>query len=359
MDLYVGLMSGTSMDGIDAALVRQPTNALICGITKAYSDEVKERLDKLLMDNCPTLTSLCQLNVLIGREFAGAVHALLQTAQVSPKEIKAIGSHGQTICHEPRSNIPYTLQLGCAHTISFLTDIQVVADFRTKDIVNGGQGAPFAPIYHQELFADTHENLAIVNVGGIANLTLLSPNQPPQGWDTGPGNCLMDAWIKKHCGQPYDNNGAWGNEGQVIHALLEELLKDPFFALAAPKSIGKEYFSLAWLEKHMKQYKPVDVQATLLLLTAKTIAASLMNNPITKTLYLCGGGTHNQALMQALTALLPDFEINSIENAGISADYLEAMMFSWFAFKTLNESPIDLSPITGSKGPAILGAIYQ
>ncbi len=358
MDLYVGLMSGTSMDGIDAALVQQPNNAFLCGITKAYSDDVKDLLDKLLMDNRPSLASLCQLNTLIGREFAGAVHELLQTAQISPQHIKAIGSHGQTVCHDTRCSIPYTLQLGCGHTISALTGIPVIADFRTKDLVNGGQGAPFAPIYHQELFSDPAEDLAIVNVGGIANLTLLSPNRPPQGWDTGPGNCLMDAWIKKHHGQQYDQHGAWGKEGYVIQDLLEDLLRDPYFALDAPKSIGKEYFSLLWLERHIQQYKPVDVQATLVALTAQTIAASL-NNSFIKKVYLCGGGTHNQALMKALATLLANVEITSIASAGFSPDFLEAMMFSWFAFKTLNQASIDLSSITGSKGPAILGAIYQ
>lgn len=358
MNYYIGLMSGTSMDGIDAALVSQPENTLVCGLMRAYSLDVKERI--LDLAHNVSLAKLCQLNTLIGREFALAVNDLLQKSKIGPQEIRAIGSHGQTVCHEPRSTIPYTLQLGCGHTISALTGIRVIADFRTKDLVNGGQGAPFAPVYHQELFSGTDENLAVVNIGGIANVTLINPHKPPQGWDTGPGNCLMDAWIKKHQDKDYDVNGLWARQGKVNQDLLQKLLADPFFSLAEPKSIGKEYFSLSWLESYLwKEYQLADIQATLLALTAHSIAAPLLTNQDIKTVYLCGGGTHNQFLVEYISNLLTKLKVKNIADAGFNPDYIEAMMFSWFAFKTLNESPIDLSSVTGSRGPTILGALYK
>lgn len=357
MALYIGLMSGTSMDGIDAALVEIPSNRLIYGITKKYSDAVKKQLEHLIAERTINLASFCQLNTLVGREFAAAVLELLHAAQVTAESIEAIGSHGQTVCHDAYSPIPYTLQLGCPHTISSLTGINVVADFRTRDIVNGGQGAPFAPLYHQELFSNQNTDLALVNVGGIANVTLIRPDQETCGWDVGPGNCLMDAWIYQHQGICFDANGDWARQGVLIQSLLDNLLADSFFKKAAPKSIGKEYFSLSWLKPHLRtHYKAVDVQATLLALTAYPIAEALV--PSVKQLYLCGGGAHNTRLLHTLSSLLPEVRVNSISDAGLSADYLEAMMFAWFAAQTVRLNPLDLRTITGSKKTAILGALY-
>lgn len=361
MTFYVGLMSGTSMDGIDAALVRIPSNTLELGITKKYSDEVKQRIDELIDGKNLSLASICQLNTLIGKEFAEAVNELLREAKITSKEIKAVGSHGQTVAHDISSTIPYTLQLGCGHTISSLTGITVVADFRTRDVVNGGQGAPFAPLYHQELFAQSDKCVAVVNIGGIANISLISPNQETQGWDVGPGNCLMDAWIYKHQGVLFDRDGLWAEQGRVIQPLLDDLLSDPFITLSSPKSIGKEYYSLLWLKAHLKnEYEPVDVQATLLAYTAQTIATGILNQKKhqVKHLYLCGGGTHNLQLHKTLKHVLPEVEIKSSADLGVSPDYLEAMMFAWLAAQTINQIAVDLSSITGSKGLEILGAIY-
>jgi anhydro-N-acetylmuramic acid kinase len=360
MSLYIGLMSGTSMDGIDAALVDMSTNKLLYGITKKYSDDVKNRIDNLLDGTDLSLVSLCQLDTLIGREFADAANGLLQEAKLLATDIRAIGSHGQTICHNTDSSIPYTLQLGCGHTISSLTCITVVADFRTRDLVNGGQAAPFAPIYHQELFAKDRVNVALVNIGGIANITLINANQPTKGWDVGPGNCLMDAWIAKHRGKSYDAEGAWAKQGEVIAPLLTRLLTDPFVLHATPKSIGKEYYSLAWLESYLKpEYKAVDVQKTLVAFTAQTIADTVINAQKTvKDLYLCGGGTHNVLLHQMISNLLPGVAVKSIAEIGVNPDYLEAMLFAWLAAQTINQKALDLSAITGSKKPAILGAVY-
>lgn len=358
--LYIGLMSGTSMDGIDAALVDIATNKLLLGITKKYSNEVKMRIDAVLDGSGLSLASVCQLNTLIGREFAEAANELLEEVRMLPEDICAIGSHGQTICHDTNTSIPYTLQLGCGHTISSLTGITVVADFRTRDLVNGGQAAPFAPLYHQELFAKDRANVALVNIGGIANITFINANEATKGWDVGPGNCLMDAWIAKHQGKLYDEKGAWASQGEIIEPLLDQLLTDPFIQLSAPKSIGKEYFSLAWLESHlMSEYKPVDVQKTLVALTARTIADCIMQMKThIKELYLCGGGTHNTALHHQIATLLPETVVKSIADIGIDPDYLEAMLFAWLAAQTLNKKALDLSAITGSKRPAILGAVY-
>lgn len=360
MALYIGLMSGTSMDGIDAALVELPENKLICGITKKYSQELITLLNHVVANNHLNLSSICNLNSLIGREFAGAVADLLAKAHCSAADIVAIGSHGQTVCHDTTCAIPYTLQLGCGHTISSLTGIPVVADFRTRDLVNGGQGAPFAPLYHQKLCADRTAPIAVVNIGGISNISFITPNEATRGWDVGPGNCLMDAWINQHQGASYDADGCWAAQGQVLKPLLDDLLADPFFKLPLPKSIGKEYFSLAWLSSFLKAaYGTVDVQTTLTALTAYTIAQTCLNNPLKiNELYLCGGGTHNLYLYQTLSTLLPEVKVLSIADIGVSPDYLEAMMFAWLAEQTIEHKPLDLSAITGSLKPAILGAIY-
>lgn len=360
MTLYIGLMSGTSMDGIDAALVNLPSQRLEYGITRNYSDEVRKMLEHVMRDTQVTLPFICQLNTLIGREFAAACAELLQKANRKPYEIKAIGSHGQTICHDTKSAIPYTLQLGCGHAIATLSQITVVADFRTRDLINGGQGAPFAPLYHQELFRQSNKPVALVNLGGIANVSLINPKAPISGWDIGPANCLMDAWILKHKGESFDRDGLWARQGKLIPALLDSLLSDAFFALPSPKSVGKEYFSNAWLESHIKEpYAAVDVQTTLLYLTAHSIANTLSRHTLFKTVYLCGGGARNLFLHSVLADLLPGIQVCRTDDIGINADYLEAMMFAWLASQTLEKIPLDLSSITGSKGPGLLGAIYQ
>lgn len=360
MDLYIGLMSGTSMDGIDAALIEIPSNKLIYGLTKKYSPEVHTSLKQLMSTLHTSLADLCQLNSLIGRDFAEAVQRLLTESGYAASAITAIGSHGQTVCHDTKDSIPYTLQLGCAHTISSLTGIDVVADFRTRDLVNGGQGAPFAPLYHKELLGQAGESIAVVNIGGIANITYLHPGQSPSGWDVGPGNCLMDAWISLHQDKHYDEQGHWAAEGTVINSLLDRLLLDPFFNQALPKSIGKEYFSLQWLNSHLSSdYKAVDIQATLLDLTASCIAKTILEHQQKiKKLYLCGGGAHNLVLFKRLQVLLPDLSVASVAELGISPDYLEAMMFAWLAAQTLQKKTVDLRSITGSKSKEILGAIY-
>jgi anhydro-N-acetylmuramic acid kinase len=348
------------MDGIDAALVDVDTNTLIAGITRPYSDAAKQSLENVLKKDHSSPAVISQLNTLLGREFAAAVQQLLIVADTPTQDVIAIGSHGQTICHDAMAEIPYTVQLGCAHTIAELTGITVVADFRTRDVVVGGQGAPFAPIYHQALFGKRELPLAVVNIGGIANVSYLTKDAGVSGYDVGPGNCLMDSWIQQHLGLAYDQSGAWAATGEVIPALLTNLLSDPCFNLPPPKSLGKEYFSSMWLAKCLRpEDAPNDVQATLLELTAITIANEIKKSDLTfKGLALCGGGAHNTALQNALMRLLPDVQIESTKVRGFDPDFIEAMMFAWLADKTVNQVPLDLRQITGAKTPAILGAVY-
>lgn len=360
MSLYLGLISGTSMDGIDAAILDTKTLRLIYGLTYKYSANTFLKIQELVSSTSINLELLCQLNILIGREFAEAANLLLNKAGILAQDIIAIGSHGQTICHNTQSLVPYTLQLGCAHTISSLTQITVVADFRSRDLANGGQGAPFAPLFHQEIFQRYNQELAVINLGGISNITIIEPGHDVKGWDIGPANCLMDAWIYKHLGKAYDHNGIWASQGRCIDPLLEKFLQDPFIQLPTPKSVGKEYFSLSWLEQFLlPSYTAVDVQKTLLTFTAQILVDTLrsVSNSF-ECAYLCGGGSHNVALCQMITQSLPNTLIQNTSDIGVDPDYLEAMLFAWLASKTMNMQTLNLSKVTGSKKPAILGAIY-
>lgn len=360
MALYIGLMSGTSMDGVDAVLVDLSTNQCIYGLTRPYSIEAKRFLDDVLNSTTIGLATLSQLNTLLGREFAVSVLLLLEKANCRAQDVVAIGSHGQTICHDATADIPYTVQVACPHTIAQLTGIRVVADFRTRDLVVGGQGAPFAPLYHQELFAKRKAPMAVVNIGGISNVTFLDESNITRGYDIGPGNCLMDAWINQTLKQPYDNNGAWGASGDVIQLLLSELLDDPFFKLPSPKSIGKEYFSLSWLlPKLQVNYRPVDVQATLCELTATTISSAIKDHSDRpSSVVICGGGVHNGALLNALQRHFDQSSVVSSALFGVNPDFIEAMLFAWLAEKAIHEIPLDLMSLTGATQPVILGAIY-
>jgi anhydro-N-acetylmuramic acid kinase len=358
--LYIGLISGTSMDGVDAALIDLSTHQFIEGMTRPYSREAKLFLNRVMSKKCQALKDLSQLNTVLGQEFAQAALELMAKIQIPASSIKAIGSHGQTICHDPSADIPYTLQLGCAHSIAELTNITVVADFRTRDLIIGGQGAPFAPIYHQALFTHHSKPLAVVNIGGIANLTVLESPLQARGYDVGPGNCLMDAWTKCHLNLDYDKQGEWAASGSVNMSLLDKLLTDSFFKKMDPKSVGKEYFSLEWLKSFIESYQtPADIQATLMMLTAKCIAESINNLPNRpKEILICGGGVHNLTLLQSIQKLLPHADIKSTAAYGIHPDFIEALMFAWLAEKTINNIPLDMNQITGAKREAVLGVIY-
>jgi anhydro-N-acetylmuramic acid kinase len=358
MSLCIGLMSGTSMDGIDAVLLDTKKHALIQSIMQPYEARLQEQLQNFDATKPYMPEVLLQLDRDLGEAFANAVLELLKQTDYKPEDIMAIGSHGQTLYHNPdRSS---TLQLGCAHTIVAKTGITVVSDFRTRDMVLGGQGAPLAPYYHHEVFKNKDLPLALVNVGGIANLTILNKNHVPQGYDTGPGNVLMDAWIQTHQKLDYDEAGAWASSGHVIESMLERLLEDAYFQKASPKSVDKAYFSQAWLQPYLDvTYAPEDVQATLLELTARSIADAIKADaPDCKQLALCGGGAQNIALRARLSESLPNYRVDTTDMYGVHPDYLEAMMMAWLSEQALLGRALDLTQITGSSKPAIHGVIY-
>lgn len=362
MNLFIGLMSGTSMDGIDAALVDVSQNKLIAACTRPYTNETYHLLQTVVQAAHVKLDDLGLLNRLLGNEFAQAANQVMQVADIGFEKVTAIGSHGQTIVHDAKSTPSFTMQLACPHTIAEQTGRTVVADFRTRDLVLGGQGAPLAPLYHQRLFGSFEHPIAVVNIGGIANVSFITlRGDVVTGYDTGPGNCLMDAWIQKNAGYSFDADGQWASQGKVIPELLAQLLSDPYFSCVPPKSIGKEYFSPLWLVERLKpEYKTEDVQATLLTLTAESITQAIHSHPNQpKQVILCGGGARNGALVHAIDMKLSYAEIKDASLFGFDPDYIEAMMFAWLAEKRLNNTVFDLHSITGAIKPAVLGTVYS
>ena len=363
MSLWIGLMSGTSMDGIDAALIDDTNNTLIAALTHPYSLPATCALREVVSQPLH-LGSLHQLSSLLGNEFADAVDVLLKQSGVLAQDIIAIGSHGQTIAHATNIPLPYTVQLGCPHTIAERTGITVIADFRTRDVVLGGQGAPLAPLYHQAIFGHLHEPMAIVNIGGISNITFLGAHgELLAGYDVGPGNCLMDAWSQRHLGTAFDDQGCFAASGQVIPELLKHLLSDPFYSASTPKSLCTSLFALSGLTHILDDsFLPEDVQATFLALTARTVSNAIRDfaaqHHVVSRLVICGGGTRNSCLMRKLQLEQSSRPVISCAELGVDADYLEAMLVAWLARKAFYAQPVDLSMITGAKRAAILGAIF-
>jgi anhydro-N-acetylmuramic acid kinase len=354
-------MSGTSLDGIDAVLVdlSQPEPLQLAKHYLPFDDAMK---NSLLALHLPSHNELHQTHVIgnqLARMYAASVAPLLTQAKSTNKEVKAIGCHGQTIRHCPEHG--YTLQIGNAALLAELTGITVVSDFRSRDIAAGGQGAPLVPAFHDHVLRHPDIHRVIVNIGGISNLTSLPPKAAASGFDCGPGNLLMDAWCSKHTGKPYDDNGAWAASGQVLPALLEQLLNEPFFFLSPPKSSGRDLFNMAWLlNKLSGSETAADVQATLLELTCRTIAQAIRQHCASaREIYLCGGGAHNQTLRNHLAVLLTDCSIQTTGSLGIDGDYMEAIAFAWLAQQTLHGKPSNLPQVTGAKHPCILGAIYR
>ncbi|MGH8152457.1 MAG: anhydro-N-acetylmuramic acid kinase [Rhodanobacteraceae bacterium] len=360
--LYLGLISGTSADGIDAALARfAPRLEAIAARTFAYPGGLRERILALARhDAAVALTGLGHLDVEIGECFAAAALALLRESGLAAGSIAAIGSHGQTVCHQPRGPHPFSLQLGDPNVIAERTGIATVADFRRGDLTAGGQGAPLLPALHAAVLADPTVARAVLNLGGIANLTLLIPGKPVLGFDTGPANCLLDAWSTRVRGLPRDDGGVWARAGHVDAALLERLLDDPYFAPPPPKSTGREYFNLDWLDARLPAGPdPADVQATLLMLSARSIAAALRTHaPEVRNAYACGGGVHNAALMDALRGELPEVKLATTAALGIDPDFVEAVGFAWLARARLEGSPGNVPSVTGARGPRVLGGVY-
>ena len=360
-ELYIGLMSGTSVDGVDAVLadfsampcrsvgfVHVPFPAALRGELNALQRSGPDELHRAalaanaLMDCC-----------------ASAVASLVAQAHVGPRNVAAIGVHGQTVRHRP--DLGYTTQLANPARLAEVTGITVVADFRSRDVAAGGQGAPLVPAFHAALFGLPDRHRVVVNVGGIANLTELSSGAPVRGFDTGPGNTLLDAWCEEHTGKSFDRDGAWAASGHAIAELLSALRSEPYFALAPPKSTGRDLFHLGWLKPRLKpDYAPADVQRTLTALTALTIAdaINLHCGAATEAL-VCGGGTQNATLMRELAAAVHPRALATTAAYGVAVNEVEALAFAWLARETIAGRPVNVPAVTGARGPRVLGAIYR
>lgn len=369
---YIGLMSGTSLDAIDAALLALPPNAppeiMATRVMHLPHGLRNELLALTHGDTDTSLRRIGSLNQQLGEQFAKAALGVMQHAGIPPAAVTAIGSHGQTLWHEPNAALAFSTQLGCPNRLAARTGCTVVADFRNADMALGGQGAPLVPAFHHGLFA--HHNVAriVVNIGGIANLTILPASNDRDesavtGLDTGPGNALMDAWIAECTGQRMDNDGRWAASGHVHGDLLDCLLQDPYLARNPPKSTGREYFSRRWLQAHLdcleNPPEPTDVQATLCEFTARTIAGAIEDyGPGREDILVCGGGAHNQLLMNRLTGLLAPRTVATTSTHGIDADWVEAAAFAWLAKRRLEGLPGNLPGVTGASRCAILGGVY-
>lgn len=362
---YIGIMSGTSADGIDVALV-DCTNSrplILAHHHEPYPPTLREAILALCHPGPDEIRRMGELDVRLGRLFAEVVLALLQREGYSKNAIKAIGSHGQTIRHAPYSACPFTLQIGDPNTIAMLTGITTVADFRRKDVALGGQGAPLVPAFHRAVFHDDQHDRAIVNIGGIANVTLL-PRDAFKciiGFDSGPGNTLLDLWIFDHQQVLYDDSGQYAAQGKIQTELLKRFLDDPYFKLVGPKSTGREYFNREWLTKKLEQneYLPTDVQATLVELTARSIFDSIHMHMTGGEILICGGGAYNDYLVMRLSTLAqPIFSVHTTDQLGINPNRVEAVAFAWLAKQTLTKQTSNLPSVTGASQAAILGGIY-
>ena len=357
-EFYIGIMSGTSMDGIDVALCEIDENNCRCIAYKEYAfGNHLKALALHLISHPSMLEEVGRLDVMLAEDYAKAVNHLLEEHDLLSKDIRAIGSHGQTLWHQPEGRYPFSMQLGNPSLLATLTGINVVADFRAKDIANGGQGAPFAPAFHQFIFSDL-ERSAVLNIGGMANLTILGDTL--LGYDTGCGNVLMDMWISEKKDVSYDKDGLWAKSGTVHLKLLEKMLSDSYFKLNYPKSTGREYFNKNFLIKYREALGKIpdeDIQATLLALSVESISHEVQKFNIDRLL-LCGGGAKNVFLLAEFRKKLPTVEIELTSDYGVSGDALEAMIFAWLAYKRLRRESVDLKTVTGTKNNTILGGVY-
>ena len=357
--LFVGLISGTSADGIDAALLRvAPRIEVMASRTTPYPPALRSTILRVSqVDARLDLDEFGALDTAVGEAFADAALALLADAGLDPAAVRAIGSHGQTLRHRPRPPHRFTLQVGDPNVIAERTGLEVIADFRRRDVAAGGEGAPLMPAFHADVLGDSVEARAVLNLGGIGNLTLLPPVGPVRGFDTGPANGLMDAWCFEHRGHAFDAAGAWGATGRVLPDLLQRCLAEPWLALAPPKSSGRDQFHLGWLRERLRGGEaPADVQATLVELSARSIADALRAiQPGTRRVIACGGGVHNAALMGRLATLLPEATVESSAAHGIDPDAVEAAGFAWLAWQALEGRPGNRPEVTGAAGPRVLG----
>ncbi len=359
--IYIGLMSGTSLDGADIAIVDFTDNQ--CKLMQVYTFPMplalKQRILSLCQGQKTTLRDYGKTDILLGDFFAESIVNSLQKSGLKAQDIEAIGHHGQTVWHDPEEG--FTLQIGNAHTIAQKTHIDVIADFRQADMVRGGQGAPLAPAFHHYLFAHRQKKRAIVNLGGIANISLLIDGQPILGWDTGPANILMDAWILDQKNTPYDKDGAWAASGHIHEGLLKAFLSEKWFALPYPKSTGREVFNLTWLKKKLSLFdekiKAADVQASLLALTAQSLSNQMAAFDFDEVIF-CGGGVKNRQLIAYFATLNPKLQLFSAADLGVDSDYLEAAMLAWYAKEFRQGRKASLPSVTGANSSCILGVLY-
>lgn len=365
---YLGLMSGTSIDAIDAAIVDlgQRTATIIHTHSHPYANEIREEIVALCQTGQNEIERMGQLDMQVGHAFANAARTLLSKANIAAADIIAIGSHGQTIRHLPNANNPFSLQIGNPATIALQTGITTVADFRNADIAAGGQGAPLVPAFHHHVFGSSGVNRVILNIGGIANLTILDAKEQHavSGFDTGPGNILMDAWTQEYFNLSFDDEGELAHRGTVNSGLLKMLLTDPYFTEPPPKSTGREYFNMNWLTDYLgnlnKPFEPIDILSTLNQLTVSTIIADVNKYAADTTeLLVCGGGAKNKTLMNKLASELNNCNVATTEKYGVNPDWVEAAAFAWLAKMALNGHPANVPAVTGAKRSVILGGIYK
>ncbi|AVS66004.1 anhydro-N-acetylmuramic acid kinase [Paracidovorax avenae] len=364
---YIGLMSGTSLDGVDGALVEfeEGMPLRVAGFASApLPDALKAELLALNARGADELHRAALAANALASIYAEVVQGLLQAARLGPADVQAIGAHGQTVRHRPGlfDGTGYTLQLNSPALLAERTGIAVVADFRSRDVAAGGQGAPLVPAFHQAVFGRPGTTVCVLNIGGIANLSVLGAQGGVLGFDCGPGNALMDHWCGLHTGQPYDAGGAWAAQGSVQPALLERLLSEPYLHQPPPKSTGRDLFNAAWLQSHLQDLPPLappDVQATLTELTARACAMAMESHGRGgRLLAVCGGGARNGLLMRRLAALLPGVEVQTTDAFGLPPQQVEAAAFAWLAHRALHRLPGNLPQVTGAAGPRVLGALY-
>ena len=372
--MFVGVMTGTSVDGLDIAAIdidQDENIVFIASETITYPPGLRENLLALSQAEATKVSSYGELDAALGRFIGNSVNSFLRKFGINPKEVQAIGSHGQTIRHQPpdtRGNDEqsFTLQIGDPNRIAFITKIITIADFRRMDMAAGGQGAPLVPLFHQNILKKKSSDAALVNIGGIANITYI--DETLIGYDIGPGNCLVDAWCQRKLNKAYDDKGHWARTGVLNGQLLKRLLNEPYFYMEPPKSSGKELFNLDWLKKNAIEYqletmRSQDVQRTLLELTAATISKSVKNTPKISNVIVCGGGRNNEFLMERISSLLNiegqgGYVLDASEHWGLDGDSLEASAFAWLAFRRLNNLVGAVPSVTGAKKPSVLGAVY-
>ena len=360
MDCYIGVMSGTSLDGVDVVLcpVGEDSIELAASLEYPFDEALKTGILGALSGSL-SLKEIGEIDHRLGELFADAVLALIEKYELDTKRIEAIGLHGQTMWHQSDGTTPFSMQLGDPNIVATRTGIKTVADFRRKDIALGGQGAPFAPAFHRFLFEEMEQSVCVLNIGGMANITLLG--EAFAGYDTVPGNVLMDMWTEKHLGRKFDKDGEWARAGEADAALLDDMLLEPYFSKRAPKSTGRELFNSGWLDAILQRHAgltPQDIQATLLELTVRSVVDEV-EKAAPDLLLVCGGGAKNRFLMQRLEESLEGIGVAATDDYGVSSDYMEAMAFAWLAYKRVHNEKVELKAVTGAYENGILGGIYE